>query len=582
MTTRVIRILATLALAALGAAGAARGATAPAATSAPAARPVVTASAPAVAAPARPVPVKAVTANAPPPGTGHVTYVTGGSVYIDAGRVEGLHSGDTLVVWRDGSTVTRLLVTDLSSHRAACGVLPGSPMPRVDDIARFVPRLDPGPPVAAAPVPGKDAAIVPLAATGKVMPPAATVLIANPPRARSSRMRGRLGMRLLAIQSREAGRMTQPALDARFEAVNAAGLPVDLLADVRGRRTTRSLSTGINAIESSTRVYRLAASLHDFGARYRFTLGRQASPLLSSVSLFDGALAEWGSKRMTLGAFGGTQPDPVRLTMSQDVMQSGAFLEVHQAPLAVRRWSTAVGGVTSTARGQVNRDFVFVQAMYNDPVVSFSMAQEADILRGWKRDSSGAALSLTSTFATVNLIPAEGLSINGGYDGRRNVRLYRDRETPETAFDDRFREGGWVGASLDMGTHVRFAGDARSMGGSRDRANAWSASGEVMRLARVNGRLRSRYSRSDSPASRSELVAFGLGIDPLGGSHLELGGGTRTTLDVLAGTRDRAVWTNTDLDLSLMRRMLFSISWEHTVGQIEHVDQEYAGLSVRF
>jgi hypothetical protein len=77
-------------------------------------------------------------------------------------------------------------------------------------------------------------------------------------------------------------------------------------------------------------------------------------------------------------------------------------------------------------------------------------------------------------------------------------------------------------------------------------------------------------------------VAFGLGLDPLGGSHLEIGGGTRTTTDVQARTDDRAVWTNTDLDLSFMRRMLFSISWEHTVGETEHVDQEYAGLSVRF
>ena len=47
-------------------------------------------------------------------------------------------------------------------------------------------------------------------------------------------------------------------------------------------------------------------------------------------------------------------------------------------------------------------------------------------------------------------------------------------------------------------------------------------------------------------------------------------------------TDDRATWTNADLDLSLMRRWLFSVSWEHTVGALEHVDQEYAGLSVRF
>ncbi len=539
-------------------------------------------SAPVAAAATAPAPVAAAPAPKNSPGTARVTYVTGGSVYLDAGRSDGLNEGDTLVVARDGATIARLRAAFLSSHGASCDTLPGSTLPRGGDVARFTPRLAVGPPAAAATPPAAGSAVLPPSAPGEVMPHAATVLVPNPPRARASRLRGRLGARLLAIQSREAGDMTQPALDMRLEAVNAGGLPIDLLSDVRGRRTVRTSTTGPDQVESSTRVYRLAASVHDASARYRLTLGRQASPLLSSVSLFDGGLGEWGSRRWDVGAFSGTQPDPVQLTVSREILQSGFYLAAHQAPLAARRWSLAFGGVTSTARGQVNRDFVFVQGNYHDALVSMSYAQEADIERGWRRDSVGSAFMLTSSFLTVNVQPAEGLSLNAGYDGRRNVRLYRDRETPETAFDDRFREGGWVGASVELGPHARVSGDARSMGGSSDRANAWSASGELMRLTTMNGRLRARYSRSDAPVSRSELISLGVALDPFDGAHLDFSGGTRSTRDVAVNAEDRANWTSTDLDLSFMRRLLLSLSWEHTAGSLEHVDQEYGGLSVRF
>jgi hypothetical protein len=514
-------------------------------------------------------------------GTAQVTYVTGGAVYLDAGRLDGVREGDTLTVSRDGVTVARLRAAYTSSHRTACDTLACAAFPRPGDAVRFVPRVEP-PAAGALTVPAPGGALVPPAAAAGLLPRPATSLIPNPPRSRGARLRGRIGARLLAIQSREAGDLTQPALDARFEAVNAGGLPFDLLADVRGRRTSRSAPGAGSETESATRVYRLAGSLHDRSAHHRLTFGRQASPMLASVSLFDGALGEWGGSRWSLGAFSGTQPDPVKLTFSQDVLQTGAFLETHQPQGSVRRWSVAAGGVTSEARGQVNRDFVFAQGSYHDPLVSLSFAQEADLLRGWKRDSAGTSFSLTSTFVTLNVRPAEGLSLTGGYDGRRNVRLYRDRETPETAFDDRFREGGWLGASVELGPHARVSGDARSMGGSLDRSNSWSASGEVMRLTRVNGRLRARWSRSDSPTLRAKLVSLGGGFDPFDGGHLELGGGMRSNSDVSTGTQDDARWVNSDLDVTFLRRLLLSVSWEHTSGDLEHVDQEYAGLSVRF
>jgi hypothetical protein len=509
-------------------------------------------------------------------GAARVTYLAGGSVYVDAGQAEGVREGDTLEVVRDGAVVARLRAIYLSSHRAACDTLAGGVPARVGDAIRFVARLEAPAPVPAPPV----QPLVPAAAPAAAGPATLTTLAPNPPRA--SRLRGRVGLRLFAIQSDEAGDLTQPAADLRFDAVNAGGLPVDLVADVRGRRTTRSIAGSGAATEASTRVYRLAASLHDVRARRRVTVGRQVSPLLSSVSLFDGALAEWGGERYTVGAFGGAEPDPVQLRPSADVVESGGFLQLRHAPGATRRWSVAMGGVTSSNRGEVNRDFLFTQGSWHDPLLSVTFAQEVDIQRGWRREPGHGPFSLTSTWLLARAEVHRAIALSAGYDGRRVVRLYRDRETPETLFDDRFREGAWTGLSAELGRHVRLSGDARQFGAGHDRVSSWSGTGELARFGLANARLRARFAGSRGDLSRTRLASVGLGLDPLDGAHLELTGGSRVVTDVPSAADDHATWAGVDLDLSLLRRLLLSLSWERTQGDLEHVDQQYAGMSWRF
>jgi len=54
----------------------------------------------------------------PPAVTAHVTYVSGDSIYVDAGTDRGLELGEVLDVIRDGETVAKLLVQTLSAKRA--------------------------------------------------------------------------------------------------------------------------------------------------------------------------------------------------------------------------------------------------------------------------------------------------------------------------------------------------------------------------------------------------------------------------------------------------------------------------------
>jgi hypothetical protein len=517
----------------------------------------------------------------------HVQYLAGGSVYVDVGSRDGLKEGDSLTVSRDRAVIARLKASFLSSHRAACdtfGVV--SPI-RIGDTIRYRPHADAlraeasavaiTPATPAVPdTPDTIAAVVP--------PVGASATAVSSSRRSPMRLRGRLGARFIAHHedSQFGADYRQPAADLRVDAFNAAGGHVDFAADLRSHRTTQTLAGGASEIDAATRAYRFSLTLHDVAARNRLTLGRQSSPSLAGISLFDGALAERTGARWGGGLFSGTEPEPTRLQFSNAILQHGVFVEFHQRPLAARRWSVTTGFVSSTENGELNRNFLFLQGLYFDPRWFASLAQEVDLNGGWKRDLGEPTVSPTSSYLTARARVSDAVTVRAGYDNRRNVRLYRDRETPETMFDDGYRQGGWAGATLDLRSHLRFDLEARLNRRAGDQAHTLTASTEVFRVTRLNAVTRLRASTFTSLQTESRLLSFSVGLDPTSASHVELIGGIRNTTDHTTGIVERAPWQGLEFDTALWRRWYLSGSMEFDRGAPAHSRQEYVGLSWRF
>jgi hypothetical protein len=490
-----------------------------------------------------------------------VSYLVGGSVYVAAGEQEGLAVGDTVVVERDGRAIAWLRVAALSSHRVSCDTLRTLERVRVGDPVAFTAR-----------------AVAPATAAASPGAPASATRAARP-----ARLHGRLGARYLTVDTDGSGTIRQPALDLRLDGTGVGGLPLDVGLDLRGRRVTFQRPGGGTETDDRTRVYRLSVAVHDSTGRWRLTVGRQISPALSPVNLFDGALAERRGARWSAGLFTGAQPEPLRIGLSGDVVQGGGFVEWHQPAVSQKRWSFGGGAVSSYQGGSPNREFGFVQLFYLDRGFSAFGAQEVDLNRGWKRDLGEPTLAPTSTYLHTSLRVVPGLSLRAGFDNRRSVRLYRDRVTPETEFDDRWRQGSWGGLSLDLGGHLRLGGEARTsaIGGSR-RLNGWSGAAELVRLGPFEAALRGRLSHASGAGIESDLASLGLGLAPMAWSHVELTGGLRRTKDPLAGTKEDARWESADLDLMLARRIYLNASLQRDHGGLTPGSQAYFGLSWRF
>ena len=493
-----------------------------------------------------------------------VTYLTGNSVYLDAGSKAGLAEGARVEVVRAGVVIAELTVAYISSNRSSCTIVRSTQTPAIGDSARFT-------------------ATVPRAAPMGVA--AAAPNVASTSRTRSvGHLRGRIGTRYFQTRymSDVNSSVTQPALDARIDGQQLGGSPLGLTVDIRANRTRRATSSGeIQA--GDTRVYQAAVHLDGTMGPGRISLGRQFATALSPVGLFDGVAADYTWRHTGAGLFAGSQPDAATFGYSSEIREYGAWFRLHNAPGEPGVWSLTTGAIGSYARDAVNREFLYVQGLFVNRVFSLYASQEVDYNRGWKADAESTTTTPTATFATARVALGPALSVHAGYDNRRSVRLYRDFLSPELEFDDTFRQGMWAGTQLSLG-HLLAGFDARtSSGGTSGTSDSWTASAGLTRLTPIGAGVRFRATRYSGALLEGELRSASFEIQPGGRFRLDLNGGTRRDVRPLDGVEPTTLrWLGADFDIGIGRSLYLTLSTYRERGPDGRMMQNFGSLSYRF
>jgi hypothetical protein len=505
-----------------------------------------------------------------------VTYISGQSVYVGAGRADGIREGMSLEVLRASAVIATVRVAFLASHSASGSIDSSTALPVVGDSVRYHPVID------AAVI----AATPDSASAGSPDVRRRTVGWRRP-------IRGHIGVRYLTITEPNVSgspSFTQPSADVYVQATQINGTPISVVVDARARRTigTQSPST----FDDRTLVYQASISLDHQGSGTRLSLGRQYSAALSSVSLFDGVTAELNRAWWGVGGFGGMEPDAATMNYSSEIRDAGGYVQFHSPPDGPAPWSLTTGAISSRDFGQINREFGFAQLSATTNVVSLFATQEVDLNRGWKRAAGEAAVSPTSTFATVLVRASDALSFQGGVDNRRNVRLYRDLVSPETEFDDAFREGFWAGASYSFPQRIRVGGDARvSRGGVAGNASYYTGSTSLGPFTQIGfeGHLRSTAFRTES--ATGWLHALSVAVSPIEVLRIEIDGGLRTEhlMDSIVTTSAATLvplsdvrWIGATVDISLGRWWYLLLSGTRDGSGLDQTNQLYGSLVFRF
>ena len=522
-----------------------------------------------------------------------VTYLAGRSIYVSAGRDDGLETGASLDVVRRGTTVATLRAVVISTHRASCEIVGGDSLAVVvGDSVRYVARSIPGRVTAAA---QDTAGGLPASADkpGASDSAGAGLPTTRPGRSlRAAGIRGRVGVRYLVVSESEAGsRFTQPSADVRIDGARIAGSPLGITIDARGRRTVATRADTVGAqVDSRTHVYQMSVSVATPGGA-RIAVGRQFSEAFANVSLYDGISVELNRQRWGTGVFAGTQPAPATMGYARDVRELGTYVQARNET-AGQRWALTLGAIGSYHAKAPNREFAFGQLSVSSARVSLLATQEVDYNRGWKVAAGERTVQPTSTFLSAQVRPTKSLSIYGGFDSRRNVRLWRDLENPETEFDDRFRQGVWGGASLQAGMHVRFSADVRSSDGGGTTGGRATAAGATVAVDRIGWSLlgvRARSTRYMSPWLEGWLQSASVAISPRDGQlRFELEGGLRqetnrpgVSVTGMPGD-DRVRWLALDTEIALGRSWYLAVTGTRETGGWAPVTQSYASFSWRF
>lgn len=499
--------------------------------------------------------------------SGAVADVTAVSVFIDKGLDDGLAVGAKVELVRDGSVVATYVVTDISSKRAVCSRGEGGAPVAVGDVVRFDAKKSPAP----------------SSATNQAAPTKDSRKASS---LREYGIRGRIGASYLTILQHVegAGDYRQPSLDLRVDGTQVGGAPIDFNIDVRTRRTYRGLASGETRTDGQTRLYRASLAYARPGKPLRVTLGRQAAPSLAMVSLFDGALAEYRQPTHGFGLFAGLQPDPVSYGLSTDVREFGGYYEWTSIPTEKTRWALTTGAVSSQEDGEVNRDFMFVQGRLDHARYSLYASTEADFYRGWREEVEGTTFDMTSLFLTARARLTDQFSLRAGFDNRRSVRLYRDIETPETAFDDAFRRGYWAGFEGNIGDHLSIAADGRQSDVSGgDSADSYSGFITLRRLTKLGLDARLRSTRYTNERVEGWLHSLSLSAQISEPLRLEVHGGTRNDDTAAASSPDTSLqWYGFEADIQLSRHWFFMILADRNSGTFEENDQIFITQSYRF
>lgn len=489
-----------------------------------------------------------------------VTYLSGVAAYLEVGTKQGVVEGTLFTVVRGGQVIGELTATFVSSSRTACTIKEGTPPLMVGDSVRYVPT------VAAA--------------------PAEVVGAARSPTRRATRrapIRGRIGVRYLT--STNAGGMTlqQPSLDLRLDGSQIGGTAFGVTVDARMHRN--SVSGGSTSSPTgATRVYQAALVRQGSVNGSRLAVGRQFATALSPIGIFDGAAFDLHGTRWSGGALAGTVPDPASFAPSAATTEAGVWLQRHNALGSATSWNATIGAIGSYTRGEIDREFLYLRGAWNSRTLSVYAAEEIDVNRGWKREAEGRVATFTSTVLMVHMNVSRAVSLGGGLDSRRSVRLFRDFVNPEIAFDDAIRQGQWGQLSIRPSRHVRLQTDVRTNGGGTEgRSSAFTASVSAMQFTSLGLGVRARSTQYQGARSGGRLSSISIEAAPSSALRLSVNTGLRTSKTPGSTVPEtRLTWAGGDLDLNVGRSVYLMLSTYREMGTVSASVQSYGSVTWRF
>jgi len=547
----------------------------------------------ALAAPAQPQ----TKAPAPPPERRtvfSVRYIAQGAVYIDAGTNEGIVPGMIVEISRHGAgaaaidrqPVATTVVTAVATASAVCEIQSKSLDPAAGDEARLS-AADEMTRVRTDVNQGRRHYLQVLEFTdGDPLEDEVREYVPRPPLEEVNRLRGRIAFERTAIIDHDSAAASSSENGAviRIDWSRIGGSYWTLTGYWRGSLTSTQSSSQTTLQDLMNRTYQIGLFYANPKSDWRFGIGRLILPWAASLGAIDGGYAARKvTRKVTVGIFAGTNPDPTQWNYAPNRQTVGSFVNMETGSYDGVHWSGTVGIAFTRVNWRPERQYVFLENNYSIGR-KFSIFQTAQAdYRDPKLMNGATGAQLSQSFLTLRYTPRKRISFDVSDNYFRGVPTF-DQRLIGTGLLDQYLFTGLSGGvriePLDNLMVTANLGNSRRNGDTSHAVN--QAYGITWRRIPIwDLRLDLRYSSFSSSFGSGSYESAGVTRELLDGLRLQFQGGIQNTQSAYV-TQGRARFFNSMADWQIGRHYFIMGGWLSYRGLSQNYDQVSLSLGYRF
>lgn len=498
-----------------------------------------------------------------------VKYVVEGAVYLEGGRTAGLAEGQKLTVRRidpahpEGRTIAQIEVASVASTSAACSVGSADEEIRVgDEVWMSQEDAEALRKSRAADESAKYPQVVSFTA-GDPIEDEARAAVPRPPLTEINRMRGRIGFDYSSIRDLTTSNSTSAlGFVVRADATRLGGTHWNLSGYYRGRFTRQKQSAVQETLtDLIQRTYHLSLTYSNPESPWVAGMGRFYLPWATSLGTIDGGYFGYRTgKRVTLGLFAGSSPDPTSWRYDRNRQLVGASVNLEGGSYESFRYTSTFGASVTRISWKPDRQFGFVEtSLQYKRALSLYYNLEADLLRATGTNQQ-REIAMSRSYLTVRLQPHRFISFDLSHNFLREMPTFDPRLVATGLVDKLLFHGLSAGVRLELPLHISpYASFGRSSK-TGDTQSSWNQMYglAIGNIAHTGIRGDARYSKFDSSFGRGIYRSVSISRSAGESLRFELQAGQQNYVSSFS-LQNRARWVNANADWIMLRHYFVGV-----------------------
>lgn len=525
-----------------------------------------------------------------------IKYVAEGAVYLDGGQNDGLIKGMKLKTSRPdsgtvGATVeiAELVVSSVASTSAVCDIVYATQPIQAGDVANLEQQEVQIIKKQEAAASASSYAQVVTFSEGDPLDEEQRAEVPRPPSPEINRTRGRIGVEYNSIFGQPGiGASQETGLDIRAEMTRILGSYWNFQGYWRGRLTSQPMGVQqITLTDLINRTYVLSLTYANPRSPFVAGFGRLYLPSATSLGTIDGGYVGWRlSKKVTLGVFGGSTPDPTAWNYNPGREIGGTYLNLESGDFNSAHLSSTAGIAVSDIHWKPDRQFAFLEnSFFYKRAFSIYDAAQGDLVRPTTTTGPPPpkSVSLTQNFVTLRLLPYSRISFDVNDTYFRNPPTFAPQLVGTGLLQNYLFQGlsGGVRVKLPAGLAVYsdVGRSARTGDVSHSLNQLYGIT--LTKLGSTQVHLDLRYSKFDSSFGRGSYESFTVSREFKEGLRLELDGGQQNFNSALT-QQTSARWITTNSDWFLGRHYFMGTGFTLYRGKVQRYNEVFVTSGYRF